>query len=85
MHGYALSEYLKQHTDASFTFGAGMLYPLLHKLEQRRLVVGEWKEFGGTRRRVYRLTKQGQKTLAAKKRDWRAFSALITKLVNQPS
>lgn len=85
MHGYALSESLKQKADASFAFGAGMLYPLLHKLERRTLIVGEWRRVLGADRRVYRLTRRGQKALAAKQREWREFRLLMTKLVNQPS
>ncbi len=83
MHGYALSEHLKGQIP-EFKFGVGMIYPLLHRLEQKKLVRGEWKEFAGSSRRVYTLTKQGKKMLEAKKREWQAFSNLVTKIVSQP-
>lgn len=85
MHGYALSEYLKEQMPEAFSFGAGMIYPLLHKLEQKKLVTGEWKDVGGTSRRVYTLTKQGKKMHDAKKREWQAFAKLMTKMVTLPS
>lgn len=83
-HGYALSEYLKGQLP-EFKFGVGMIYPLLHKLEQKKQVKGEWKQVLGADRRVYSLTRQGKKALAAKKKEWRTFSTLITKMVRQPS
>lgn len=85
MHGYALSEYLKDAMAENFRFGVGMLYPLLHKLEQDKLIEGKWETLAGQERRVYSLTRKGKKILAAKQREWRSFSALVTKMVNQPS
>ncbi len=91
MHGYALSGYLKGQI-LEFKFGVGMIYPLLHKLEQKKQIKGEWKQVLGadpstslrTSRRVYSLTKQGKKALEAKKKEWRTFSNLVTKIVSQP-
>lgn len=85
MHGYALSEYLKQHTDETFKFGVGMIYPMLHKLEQKKFIKGEWRQVLGADRRIYSLTRQGKKMLQAKKREWFVFSSLVTKMVERPS
>ncbi len=85
MHGYALSEYLKKQMPEAFAFGAGMIYPLLHRLEQKKLVRGEWKEVAGADRRIYSLTKQGKKMLEARKREWHTFSRLMAKIIAQPS
>ncbi len=92
MHGYALSEYIKDEMAEAFKFGVGMLYPLLHKLEKEKLIHGEWQSWGGVSgqtgsasggsRRVYSLTRKGQKTLASKKRDWARFTATINSFVN---
>lgn len=85
MHGYMLSEYLKQQMPEAFSFGAGMIYPVLHKLEQKQLIKGEWKEFAGTKRRVYTLTRQGRKMHETKKREWQTFSRLMTKVIGHAS
>lgn len=82
MHGYALSEHIKDEMAEAFKFGVGMLYPLLHKLEQEKLIQGEWQSFGGASRRVYSLTKKGQKSLASKKREWAKFTSTINSFVN---
>lgn len=83
MHGYALSEYLKDEMAEAFKFGVGMLYPLLHQLEKEKLIVGKWERLAGADRRVYALTKKGQKQLAAKRAEWLAMTNLVGKMVHQ--
>lgn len=82
MHGYALAEFVKHQMPESFKFGMGMIYPLLHRLEQKKLVRGEWRDLAGLRRRVYSLTQAGRKALQAKRAEWRSFQSLMTKVVN---
>lgn len=83
MHGYALSEFLKAEMDEAFRFGVGMIYPLLHQLEKERLVVGKWERWPGADRRVYSLTKKGQKQLDSKRAEWKMMAQLVQKLVHQ--
>lgn len=85
MHGYALSEYLKDEMADAFRFGVGMLYPLLHKLEQDKLIEGKWETLAGQERRVYTLTKKGKKALADMTREWVSFTSLVSKAVIKPS
>ena len=82
MHGYALSEFLKEEMAETFKFGVGMLYPLLHKLEKDKYIVGRWEESAGLRKRVYRLTKQGERELREKKREWNNMSLLVRNVIN---
>lgn len=83
MHGYALSEYLKEEMAEAFKFGVGMLYPLLHKLEQEKFIKGQWEEFAGLKKRVYYLTNRGAKELAAKTKEWELMSTMVWRLVNE--
>jgi PadR family transcriptional regulator, regulatory protein PadR len=82
MHGYALSEYLKEEMAETFKFGVGMLYPLLHKLEKEKFIVGHWEESDGLRKRVYRPTKQGERELREKKQEWNNMSLLVRNIIN---
>jgi len=82
MHGYALSEFLKDEMAETFKFGVGMLYPLLHKLEKQKFISGFWEESGGLRKRVYRLTKQGKKELHKKRQEWNDLSFLVKNIIN---
>lgn len=81
MHGYALSERLRDELHDLFKFGVGMLYPLLHGMEKKKLIKGEWQAVEGADRRVYSLTKNGRKSLAAQKKEWQTFSSLVNSFV----
>jgi PadR family transcriptional regulator, regulatory protein PadR len=58
--GLAMMEELRHH---GYCIGPGTLYPLLHGMERNGLLVSELLKVGGRRRRVYKLTKAGKKTL----------------------
>jgi len=53
-------------------FLVASLYPLLYRLEKRRLIKGRWVEKAGQRRRrFYKLTAAGQKILAEQRQTWK--------------
>ncbi len=82
LHGYALSLVLRDSMPDEFKFGMGMLYPLLHKLEKQKYITGAWQETGNGQRRVYELTRKGEKELQAKKADWVVFQKAITRIIH---
>ena len=80
-HGYELCKLIESRSDGVLTFHAASLYPLLYRLEKRRLIEGRWVEKAGQRRRrYYRLTKNGKQVLAAQRRTWKEFMAAITRI-----
>jgi PadR family transcriptional regulator, regulatory protein PadR len=82
MHGWALSQRLKQMSKDVLQAGAGSLYPALHKLEQEGWITAEWL-ISETRRRVkfYSLTKEGRKQLESQTADWKRLSGAISAIV----
>jgi DNA-binding PadR family transcriptional regulator len=76
-HGYAVIEELKRRSEGAFDLAEGTVYPVLHRLEAEGLLASSWSTVSGRRRRVYRLTKRGEKALAAREADWRAFSTAV--------
>jgi DNA-binding PadR family transcriptional regulator len=61
-------------SESRLPFHVASLYPMLYRLERKRLVEGRWVEKAGERRRrFYRLTPFGRRTLAAQRRLWREF------------
>ena len=46
----------------------------LHRMERQKLLAAEWQEAEGRRRKYYRLTAQGKKSLAEKKAEWEKFA-----------
>jgi PadR family transcriptional regulator PadR len=70
-HGVGVADRIEQMTRGTFALGAGSLFPALHRLEQRGLIRGEWKETEeGRRARFYELTPVGRRQLVDEKRLW---------------
>jgi PadR family transcriptional regulator PadR len=80
-HGYEIGKLIAERSEGIVRFHVASLYPLLYRLERRGWVKGEWEPAGGRRRRFYRLTAIGRKTLASQRIRWRAFSGAINRIV----
>lgn len=78
LHGYVISRRIEQQTRGSLRFTLAALYPMLYRLEQRKLIHGSWESSpNGRRRRCYRLTAAGKKKLTPLRKEWsQLFSAL---------
>ncbi|CAL9632855.1 helix-turn-helix transcriptional regulator [Saccharothrix sp. NPDC042600] len=77
LHGYAIIEALQVRSGGALDLPTGTVYPALRRLETAGLVSSEWSTVGGRQRRTYRLTKAGQRALAAERTAWREFTAAI--------
>jgi PadR family transcriptional regulator, regulatory protein PadR len=73
-HGYDLAQLIDERSRGEISFHAASLYPTLYRLEGRDLIEGRWVEKAGQRRRrYYRLTRAGRKTLASQRSVWGTF------------
>ena len=81
-HGYAIAETLRARSDGAFDLPEGTLYPALHRLEHAGLLASRWSEVNGRRRRVYQLTKKGQRALATRHGEWRDFARAVHAVVD---
>ena len=80
LHGYDIAREISRKSGGLLTFHVASLYPLLYKLEDRKWIQGRWVEKAGQRRRrYYRLTADGRRTLSAQRGRWAAFVAALTK------
>lgn len=80
-HGYDLAKLIERRSGGELTFHVASLYPILYRLERRSLIQGRWVEkTGERRRRFYRLTAQGAKTLAAQRRTWHTFFSALNRV-----
>ena len=77
LHGYAVIEALKQRSGGGLALPEGTVYPALHRLEADGLLKSEWSTASGRRRRVYTITRRGEKELGASRERWRLFSDTI--------
>ena len=76
-HGYVILQQLKSRSGGAFDLAEGTIYPALHRLERDGLLASDWSTDGGRRRRVYRLTRTGQASLVARRREWAVFSGAV--------
>jgi len=77
-HGYAVIEAIRRRSGQAFDLPEGTIYPALHRLEQAGLLASRWVTAeSGRRRRVYALTRRGQRALAERRAIWREFSSAI--------
>lgn len=73
-HGYQLALDLEERSGGDFRFSHGTLYPILHKLEQKGLIQGEWLDEQTERKRKrYSLTDAGRGRLAEQIEAWLGF------------
>jgi transcriptional regulator len=80
LHGYDIAREISRKSGGLLTFHVASLYPLLYKLEDRQWIQGRWVEKAGQRRRrYYKLTVQGRKTLTSQRGRWSAFVQALTK------
>ena len=70
MYGYQLVKAIQEHSQERFAFGEGCIYPILHYLEQHKLVTSQRRDVEGRSRQYYRLTARGQNRLAELTQDW---------------
>jgi transcriptional regulator len=73
-HGYELSKEIERRSGGRLRLHIDSLYPLLHRLEQRKWIQGAWiAESGKRRRRCYKLTAEGRRVLARQRKTWAIF------------
>jgi DNA-binding PadR family transcriptional regulator len=77
MHGYAIIEELKRRSGGTFDLPEGTVYPALHRLEAAGLLSSSWSTESGRRRRLYELTRRGQRELGVRRSEWRALSNAV--------
>src|ERR671932_1135654 len=82
LHGWAISQGLKQVSGDVLQVSDGSLSPALHKLEQEGWIKAEWRPSENNRRaKYYSLTRPGRRQLEREAANWRRLSAAISQVV----
>lgn len=76
-HGYLIIKRLRERSVGQFELLEGTLYPAMHRLEAAGLASSSWSSEGGRRRRVYRLTGKGERSLGKRTDEWREFTQTV--------
>ena len=81
-HGYAVIQEIRRRSGQAFDLPEGTVYPALHRLEQAGLLTSRWVTAeSGRRRRVYALTRDGERALTERRAVWQQFSDAIGSLL----
>src|SRR3954465_6048844 len=82
-HGHATPRHIQRPSEDLFQVEPGSLYPALHRLEAKGWIAASWElSDKGKRARIYRLTRNGRKQLAAEQTKWETFSRAMRLIVN---
>ena len=77
-YGYAIIQQVRELSGGEMEWADGMLYPILHRLETRRLVESFWGEAeNGRKRKYYRLRGAGALELATLRAQWDKLYAML--------
>jgi DNA-binding PadR family transcriptional regulator len=81
LYGYALIQRVRELSGGKIEWTEGMLYPVLHWMENEKMIESEWRESEtGRKRKYYRLRKEGRKALKEEKQQWLSVHETLTKL-----
>lgn len=80
-YGYVIQQSLKLATQDRINIQAGTLYPILHRLESKKLVKAKWDSSTGRRRKWYELTKTGQRRLTQQAHDWNEYAQCLRNIL----
>lgn len=78
VHGYAIAQRLQQVSRDVVQVPQGSLYPALHRLENRGLLVADWRETEtGREAKFYRLTRKGRAQLETEAASWERLTEAV--------
>jgi PadR family transcriptional regulator, regulatory protein PadR len=82
MHGFGLSQKLREMSRELFQVEMGSLYPALCRLEAKGWIKGDWSVSDANRKaRFYSLTPSGRKQLADEIEQWTLLSTTINQML----
>ncbi len=83
MHGYAVSQWIRNRTEGVLQVQDAALYQSLRRLEKKGWVEAEWGLSENNRRaRYYSLTPEGRKQLRAEVATWRRYAAAVFQILD---
>ena len=78
LNGWDIMQRIQLVSGEVLSVTPGALYPALHRLEERGLIVADWGESANNRRaKFYKLTTLGRKQLESERQTWERFSGAV--------
>lgn len=73
MYGYEICQLLGQRSSGYFEMKEGLLYPALHRMQQKGWLSSNWQSVDGRRRKYYQLTRLGKEMMDKQAVEWKRF------------
>jgi transcriptional regulator len=78
VHGYGISQRIRQISKETLLVQQGSLYPALHRLEKRGLLAADWGQSeNGREAKFYRLSPKGRKQLMTEEATWNRLAEAV--------
>lgn len=83
MHGWGLSNRIRELSRDVLQINQGSLYPALHRMEYRDWIRSEWGTSENNRRaKIYSLTAEGERRLGFERDDWDRFVEAMQRVLD---
>jgi len=82
IHGYGISQRLRQISKEVLLVQQGSLYPALHRLEKRGWLAAEWGESeNGRQAKFYKLSARGKEQLRKEESNWNRLAGAVANIL----
>jgi len=81
MYGYEIVQAIQDRTGSVISVGEGVVYPVLHGLEQDGALTSRRKSIGGRSRIYYSITSAGSRRLADLAQSWTGLAGAIQQVL----
>lgn len=83
-YGYRINKQVCALSAGEYEFKEATLYTAFKRLEESGCIVSYWgEESTGARRRYYRITERGHRTLCGLREEWEKTKTIIDKLIQK--
>ena len=77
-YGYELIQEIKRLSGEEIRWTDGMLYPVLHRMEESGCITARWVEMeNGRKRKYYSIKEDGHQALKKKREQWTVISTVL--------
>jgi len=81
-YGYRIVKELAERSEGILSLGEGTIYPVLYRLEERKIISAKWHlSENGRQRKYYRLTAKGRRVLAGNRQQWQMLVSVMEKVL----
>jgi len=83
-YGYAIIKSVRSLSENELDWTDGMLYPVLHRLEEQGWISSVWRTAeNGRRRKYYKITKAGLDELEKRREQWAKVNLALERIWSQ--